>query len=340
MIKTPLNGKVMQGLLNVIRLTRPLNLAIIALTMWLMMAYVLKPFVEVNGYELQLSTGMFLLLILSTVLIAAAGNVINDYFDQRTDRINKPRDIIVGVHVKRRVAMVIHQVFNLLGLVLAFYIAYSVGIWKLSIIHFFAAGSLWFYSVQFKRELIVGNVLIAVLAGMVPVLVGIYEIPLLIREYGAEVAQFFKLNHPGEDPAVYFKYMFYFIFGYAAFAFALNFIREIQKDMADVKGDMRIGAQTIPLVYGIKNAKKVTGVLIVATIVGLIVLQQRVVSDIYSLVYLLIAVVGPLIVSLYHNHYAVRRPDFVRAGNALKVAMLGGLLYSVVHYYIYYANFD
>jgi 4-hydroxybenzoate polyprenyltransferase len=329
----------MHGLLNVLKLTRPLNLAIIALTMWLMMAFVLEPFVKVNGYELQLPAGKFFLLILSTVLIAAAGNVINDYFDQRTDRINKPGDILVGVHVKRRVAMAVHQLFNLIGLALAFYIAWSVGLWKLSIVHFFAAGSLWFYSVQFKRELIIGNVLVAMLAALVPILVGIYEIPLLIREYGAEVAQYFKLSRPGEDPAVYFKYMFYFIFGYATFAFVLNLIREIQKDMADVKGDMRIGAQTIPLVYGIKKAKIITGVLLVATIVGLIVLQQLVVSDIYSLIYLLVAVVGPLVVSLYLNHYAVRRPEFVRAGNALKVAMLGGLLYSIVHYLIYYAPY-
>jgi len=219
----------MATLRNLIKLTRPLNLAIIALTMWLMMYYVLRPFVEVNGYELQLPTDKFLLLILATVLIAAAGNVINDYFDQRTDRINRPRDIIVGVQVKRRVAMAVHQIFNLAGLCLAFYISWSVGIWKLSIVHFFAAGSLWFYSVQFKRELIIGNVMVALLAALVPILVGIYEIPLLIREYGAEVAQYFKITRPGEDPSVYFKYMFYFIFGYAAFAFALNLIRESAK---------------------------------------------------------------------------------------------------------------
>ncbi len=329
----------MASLLNLIRLTRPLNLVIIALTMWLMMALVLEPFVEVNGYELQLPTSKFLLLILATVLIAAAGNVINDYFDQRTDRINKPRDIIVGVHVKRRVAMAIHQIFNFFGLAIAVYISWSVGIWKLSIVHFFAAGSLWFYSVQFKRELIIGNVLVAVLAALVPILVGIYEIPLLIREYGAEVAQYFKLSRPGEDPAVYFKYMFYFIFGYALFAFALNLIREIVKDMADVKGDMRIGAQTIPLVYGIKNAKRIAAALIVLTIAGLIALQQMVVDDWYSFGYLLLAVVAPMVYCLYINHYAVRRPQFMRAGNALKIAMLGGLLYSVVHYLVYYAPY-
>lgn len=328
----------MHPFLQFVRLTRPLNLFIIALTMVLMRYYVLRPLVEVNGYELQLGFWQFLQLVLSTVLIAAAGNIINDYFDQRTDRVNKPKDIIVGVHVKRRVAMFVHQLFNFIGLALAFHLAWSIGIWKLSIVSFFAAATLWFYSVQFKRDLIIGNVLIALLAGLVPILVGIYEIPLLIDTYGDEVAQYFRLERPLEDPTIYFKLLFYFIFGYAVFAFALNLIRELQKDMADVKGDARIGAKTIPIVYGIKNAKKITAVLIVAVILALVILQQKVVNDPYSLCYMLVAVVLPLLAGLWVNHRAVRRVQFVKAGNFMKLAMLGGLLYSIVHYYIYYAG--
>src|SRR5690606_33012758 len=144
----------MKNFLQFVKLTRPLNLFIIALTMWLMRYYVLRPMVEVNDLYLQLSHFNFFLLILSTVLIAAAGNVINDYFDQQTDRVNKPKDIIVGVHVKRRTAMAVHQLFNLLGLALAVFVAWRIGMWKLSILSFFAAGSLWFYSVQFKKDLI------------------------------------------------------------------------------------------------------------------------------------------------------------------------------------------
>jgi 4-hydroxybenzoate polyprenyltransferase len=328
----------MHSFLQFVRLTRPLNLFIIALTMVLMRYFVLRPLVLVNGYELQLDFWKFVTLVVSTILIAAAGNVINDYFDQRTDRVNKPKDIIVGVHVKRRVAMVVHQLFNLIGLGLAVWLAYSIGMWKLSIVSFFAAASLWFYSLQFKRDLLIGNVLIAFLAGLVPILVGIYEIPLLIEAYGEEVAQYFNLRRPTEDPTVYFKLLFYFIFGYAVFAFALNLIRELQKDMADVKGDARMGAKTVPLVYGIKNAKKITAVLIVAVIVALIVLQQKVVDDPYSFIYMLVAVILPLLAGLWVNHRAVRRHQFVKAGNFMKLAMLGGLLYSIVHYYIYYAG--
>ena len=327
----------MQKFLQILKLTRPLNLLIIALTMWLMRYYVLRPMVAVNGFELQFSNFNFLLLVLSTVLIAAAGNVINDYFDQRTDRVNKPKDIIVGVHVTRRVAMAVHQIFNLIGLALAVWVAWRIGMWKLSILSFFAAGSLWFYSVQFKRDLIIGNVIVAFLAGLVPLIVGIYEIPLLIKTYGNEVVQFYAQNVPDGNPSDYFRFMLYFIMGYAAFAFILNLIREIQKDMADIKGDIRIKARTIPIVYGLKKAKYVTAGLIIFTMVLLVYLQQKVVDDLYSLIYLIIAILIPLALSLWYNHRAVRRPEFVRAGNFLKLAMLGGILYSIVHYYIYYA---
>lgn len=321
-----------------IRLTRPLNLFIIAFTMWLMRYFVLRPVVEVNEFELQLSSLHFFLLVLSTVLIAAAGNVINDYFDQRTDRVNRPKNIIVGVHVKRRVAMLVHQVFNAIGLAIAVYVAWKIGMWKLSIVSFFAAGSLWFYSVQFKKELFIGNIIIALLAGLVPLLVGLYEIPLLIKAYGANVREYFQIHRPGEDASLYFQYMFYFILGYSAFAFMLNFIREVQKDIADVKGDSRIGARTIPLVYGIKNAKRIVGILIAIAMILLVVVQQMVVSDTYSLIYLIITILIPLTISLLINHRAVRRVQFIKAGNWLKVAMLFGILYSVVHYYIYYSN--
>jgi len=300
--------------------------------------FVLRPVVEVNEFELQLSSFYFFLLILSTVLIAAAGNVINDYFDQRADRVNRPKNIIVGVHVKRRVAMLVHQLFNAVGLAISVFIAWKIGMWKLSIVSFFAAGSLWFYSVQFKKELFIGNTIIALLAGLVPLLVGLYEIPLLIKAYGTDVREYFQIHRPGEDASLYFQYMFYFILGYAGFAFILNFIREVQKDIADVKGDSRIGARTIPLVYGIKNAKRIVGFAIAITMVVLILVQQMVVSDNYSLIYLVITILLPLSISLYVNHRAVRRPEFVRAGNWLKVAMLFGILYSVVHFYIYYYN--
>lgn len=305
--------------------------------MWLMRFFVLRPMVEVNDFKLQMSSFDFFLLVISTVLIAAAGNVINDYFDQRTDRVNKPQETIVGVHLSRRIAMAAHQIFNFMGIVLAIWVAWRVGMWKLSIVSVFAAGSLWFYSVQFKRDLIIGNLIIAFLAGLVPLIVGMYEVPMLIKTYGEEIVQYYQTHNILTDPSQYFRVMMYFIAGYAVFAFLLNLIREIQKDMADIKGDIKIKARTIPIVYGLKKSKYITAALIVFTMVALLFLQQKIVNDIYSLVYLVVSVLLPMGISLWYNHRAVHRREFVRAGNAVKLAMLGGVLYSIVHYYLYYA---
>lgn len=328
----------MKNFLQFVRLMRPLNLFIIGLTMWLMRYYVIRPMVAVNDFQLQFPAGLFWLLVLSTILIAAAGNVINDYFDQGTDRINKPQDIIVEGHVKRRVAMAVYQVFNLLGLGLAFFVAWKIENWELSIISFFAAGSLWFYSVQFKKDLIIGNVVIAFLAGLVPLLVGVYEIPLLLNEYGDEVVRAYAEALPERDPSEYFRVMFFFVLGYAAFAFLLNLIREVQKDMADMKGDNRINARTIPLVFGIRKAKAIVAGLIFLTILALVFVQQSYLGDYVSLIYLILAVVVPLLLGFWAIYKATTRKQFLRSANFLKVAMLGGILYSIVHYYIYYSQ--
>lgn len=324
-------------MLAYIRLTRPLNLAIIALTMWLMRHYVLRPAVEVNGLELQMSGIEFLLLVLAAVLMAAAGNIINDYFDQRIDRINRPNRIIVGRHVKRRVAMALHQVLNLLGMAVAVYVSWRVGLLELAVIFFFTAGLLWFYSTNFKRMLLVGNIVVAFLTGLVPLLVGLYEIPLLIRKYGDQVAEYFRIHRPNTDPTEYFAYMFYFILGFAIFAFLLNLIREIQKDMADVQGDSAIRSQTVPIVWGMDKAKTLVAVLTASGIVAVVVIQQKFLSAWEVLAYAGACVLLPMLLSGILTLRAKTARDHVLASNVMKVAMLGGLLYSIVHNFIYFA---
>jgi len=300
--------------------------------------FVLRPLVAVNGFELQLSTWQFTLLVLSTMLIAAGGNIINDYFDQAIDKVNKGTRRIVGVHITEKAAMTIYQVTNVLGLAMVLYLAYSLGNWRLSIVSFFASASLWFYSVQFKKDLIIGNLLIAFLTGLIPLLVGIYEIPLLIETYGQEVVEFFNAQKPGEDPSLYFKWMFYFLAGYSGFAFLLNLVREIQKDMADVEGDTHEGAKTLPIVFGLNASKWITNALTVLTIALLIVVQQEVVDDMYSLIYMMVAINLPLLVSMWLTHRSFEPAGFLKASKVTKLTMFCGLLYSIIHYFIYFSG--
>jgi 4-hydroxybenzoate polyprenyltransferase len=323
-------------LLEVIKLSRPINLLIIGLTMLAMRYFILQPMLETNGFRLQMTLTDFCLLILSVQLITAAGNIINDYFDQKADRINKPKDVIVGVTVKRRWAMALHVILNIIAVIISIYLSFKVGIWKLCIIHLFAIFSLWYYSLVLKKTLLVGNILVAIMTGLVPLIVALYEIPLAIKEYGDEVAKFFEQLYPTEDPLSYFMIMYNFCLGFSLFAFLLNFIREIQKDMADVEGDKEMGARTLPILWGNKVGKIFVSILIMVAMFLLFCCYNYYLNDRVTLYYLLITVTIPMAVSLFITIKAVSRNQFIMAGNIMKIAMLNGIIYSVVYYKIYY----
>ena len=105
-------------ILSFIQLLRPVNLLIMVLTGMVVRYGFLAPVMNREGLEFQTSLFDFILLMLVLVLIGGAGNVINDYFDVRVDRINKPDKVIVGRSVKRRVAMVTHHSFNLFAVLI------------------------------------------------------------------------------------------------------------------------------------------------------------------------------------------------------------------------------
>jgi len=185
----------------------------------------------------------FILLIVSTVLIASAGNIINDYFDVKADRINKPKRLIIGKYIKRRWAMVWHWFFNVLGLCIALFIGYKLqNVW-MPIIAFLSINLLWFYSVYYKRKSFIGNLIVAFLIGILPLYVLIFNLPI----------ENFIL--PDNSNIIYARYFIDIVALVSALAFLINLIREIVKDIQDVRGDMRLGAQTLPIKYGIKKTK-------------------------------------------------------------------------------------
>ena len=203
-------------MIDLLRLTRPINLLIIALTMYLMRSKVLGTLLEAAEGSLLMSPLDFLLLVISTVLIAAGGNVINDYFDTRIDRINRPHNVIVGRTVKRRVAMVFHVVLSAVGLVIGLFVAWHTGQHVLALIPAFSIGALWTYSTTFKRRFLIGNGLVAVLTALVPLSVGLYEIPMQHQHY-AGMLQGNVRN--AEDLALFLDVLWAWIIGYSAFAF-------------------------------------------------------------------------------------------------------------------------
>jgi 4-hydroxybenzoate polyprenyltransferase len=328
--------------MHLLRLIRPINLVIIALTMYMMRWFIIWPQVDLAGAELQMHEFDFFLLVLSTMLIAGAGNIINDYFDLRVDRINKPEKVIVGRFVKRRVAMLWHFVFNFIAVGIGVYLAVKTELWWMAGVQFFSAWLLWIYSTQMKRRFLIGNVIIGILSAVVPLLVGYFEIPLLEAKYGSGISSVYP-NHasvPEASTALYqleFGTLLWFMWVYAAFAFFATLVREIQKDMADIIGDEKVGCTTIPIVWGMKRTKRIVMFLIISIIVfaaGILLYYLKLGK--IATIYAVVAVILPLAISLIKTSEAQNRKQHLAASTFMKLAMGMAVLFGLVFYYLMY----
>jgi 4-hydroxybenzoate polyprenyltransferase len=268
----------MKSLWHFFRLIRPLNLAVIALTMGVFQIFLSKyqpaglknytdysvqnadSFVENSFWDSSVFEFDFLLLVLSTILIAAAGNIINDYFDVKADRINKPELLIIDKYLKRRWAIIWHWSFNSIGIIIAFYLSWKLSNWWIGIFSFVCINLLWFYSAIFKRKFLLGNLVVAFLVAIVPLYVLIFSMPLenITATNGSE----FYVFSP--------SHLILLTLSLAATSFFVNLIREIIKDIADVKGDLLLNAVTLPIKLGIKKTKWILFVLLLPLLVSLL----------------------------------------------------------------------
>lgn len=320
--------------MHFLRLIRPINLVIIALTMYsVRFFYFVLGGMESNNYDGQ-ERFDFALLVFSTVLIAAAGNIINDYFDVRTDRVNRPERLIITKHIKRRWAIIWHWLLNGVAFGIAIYLSVRYSTFWYVFIHLLSINSLWFYSMYFKRKPFIGNFIIAGLTALVPLLCGIhfylnasFEETLISPELTAlatvsDGISFWKIQLLQDGN---------FIYVLAFFAFVLNLSREIIKDMEDVKGDEYIAAKTLPIVLGNRKSARIAAlVLSFVPLFVLIFFFKAVQTDFYihglALLPLFVAVVLSLIalLQLFFNSKvisALKRVDLL-----IKIAMLSGVL--------------
>jgi len=267
--------------------------------------------------EPQLPTGLFILLVLATVLITAGGYAINDYFDRKLDRVNKPQSLIVGRLIYPRHAMAYHLFFSIMGVILGSWVAFRSGQLYLSLVFFMVSGMLWFYSTTYKRELLLGNIIVALMTALVPFLVLLFELPLLARHYGSDI-----------NPLT--KYLLIWVLGFSLFAFLLNLTREIVKDAEDFEGDEAYGKRTIPVAWGMSAARWITASFIVLTIVMLLIAWMLFIPDTITVLYFLFALIIPLLYVLFVLFRYRDRNSWHHASSVLKLVMLAGLGYMVV----------
>jgi 4-hydroxybenzoate polyprenyltransferase len=305
-----------------LKLIRIQNLLIIAFTQYMVRWFLLYPIFKVCKYELQMSNFNFFLLSLSTVMIAAAGYAINDYFDVRIDKVNKPERMIIDKGIKRRVAIGAHTVINILAILIALYFSWSVGTWKFVFIYILCATGLWFYSTTFKRQFFIGNFVIALFTSLVPLVVGVYE---LVACYNKDLV---TIEFRGAAWTMVLALSF--------FAFITTLLREILKDIEDIDGDKEYGCKTMPAVIGIKASKNISIVITLATMICLAYIQMIYWNKFMMLpfYYIMIGVQLPFGFLIYKIYKAQTKNDFRFAGNTTKFIMLMGICYLFVYSHI------
>ncbi len=300
-----------------LRFIRFPNLLIVGLTQYLMRYCILQPFYSKLELSPTLTPFQFFLLVLTTMLIAAGGYVINDIYDYEIDKINKPEKLFVGRIFSMELAWYIYAALHLAGTLLAIYVAWHVG--HLHFLWLFpaAAVALWLYSARLKKMALIGNIVVATFCALVALLV-------LFAERNA-FGQLFIAN------TEYGWYVFYLFWGYAGFAYLSTLFREVVKDIEDVQGDMTQDCKTLPVVWGIPNTKAVAGLFGVLLAAALIVLLrwqwQNFDWQWLGFVYTLFLVLMPVLMALLLLLFAQSKKDFHRISVFTKLIMLTGLLY-------------
>lgn len=318
-----LSGK---SMMNLLRLIRWKNLVIIAFTMYVMHNCVMYSMLHISEFELQLNGFYFFLLCLSVLFIAAAGYIINDYFDTGIDTVNKTDKVIIGNSISKDTAMKFHLAFNFLGIALGYYIGYRSGLTKLGFIHLISAGLLWYYSSDFKKQFLVGNIIVSILPAFVPLIPGLYEMPLLYVKYSKIL----------EEAGANFNFIAYFLLTYSAFAFGISLIREIVKDIEDCIGDKEFGRNTLPVSLGVATTKWIVAVLILGLMLGIGYFQQKQygANDKASFYYLLFLLQIPFGYILYKLIKSQQEKEYAFISTLLKITMMLGISYSFLFSYL------
>ena len=238
-----------------LQLLRVSNLAFLAILLYVMEKWVAVPLLHNAMFKEQMLWWVLLLLITGVVCIAAGGYVINDYFDVKIDRINRPDNMVVTRHITRDGAMRLFQVLTAVGVVAGLVVSWWATSWTLAMTFIVIPGLLWFYSASYKRQLLVGNIVVAFMSALVPLLVAIANADYLHQLYRENLAYSAIVGN-----------LYIWISGFALFALLLTLVREMIKDMEDMEGDREMECRTMPIVWGIRTTK------IVATILLLIII--------------------------------------------------------------------
>lgn len=293
--------------MKILNLIRWKNLLMIALVQILIKYALFLPY----GVSTSLDVFGFVLLVTATLCIAAAGNIINDIYDIDTDHVNKPDKVIVGKTISEKKANNLFITFNIIGVGLGFYISSWVGKNGFFAVFVIISALLYIYASYLKQILIVGNIVISVLVASSILIVGLFDlIPIITPQNQNTQFAIFKI-----------------VMDYAIFAFLINLVREIAKDIEDIDGDYKAGMNTLPIAIGRDRASKV---LFALSLIPLFAVIYYMVSYLYkqpiAIIYFLLFIIAPLIYLVIKSFNAETKKHFHHISDILKLVMFFGVL--------------
>lgn len=289
-----------------LRLIRFPNLLLIALVQICIRYGLFEPL----GAGMALSDFQFALLVIATVCIAAAGNIINDFYDVEIDRVNKPSKVLIGKSISARMANNLFIALNVIGVGIGFYLSNNIGHPGFSALFIIISALLYIYASYLKSILLVGNLLVSVLVAMSLIIVGLFDLLPAIT-----------VENQHLQSAV-----FGIVLRYSLFALFVNFIREIVKDILDINGDKKGGMNTLPILLGRKRTLIVVFILAVILIAGILLyMYENLYNQKIPMLYFLFTIIGPLLYFCIRTWDAKKQKHYRLLSNVLKSVMFFGI---------------
>ena len=293
--------------MNFLKLIRYQNLLMLAF-MQLIFRY---GFFKFQNIPLALADWQYGLLVLSTILLAAGGYVINNIFDQETDSDNKPNDVIVGRGISETQAYNLYFALTVSGVAIGFYLSNVIQKPGFASIFILIAATLYLYASSLKQMLLIGNIVVALLLSFSVIIIGIFDLyPATVLENQQQMKIFFSI-----------------LLDYAVFAFMINILREMIKDIEDMDGDYNQGMNTLPIAIGKLRTCKIIFVLSIIPVLSILLYINKYLLDLlWVTIYMLLFVCGPLILFTVKMLKANTKKDFHFLSLLLKFILLFGIL--------------
>ncbi len=316
-----------------LKLIRWKNILVVALTMFAMKYAIIIPIYFYYNVHIGLSDIGFIVLCLSCMFIMAGGNIINDYFDRKTDVINRPNRAIVGFDISRRKAIFLHSAFTTLGIIGGFIMAFITKKLIVGFYFLFVSSLIWYYSSNIKKKAIIGNITFALLTALIPLNVGLLEYFALensIPVWSINSIRAIKLSLQT-------------IIGFSIFTFLFILIKELIKDCYDFRGDFKTGIKSVPIQIGRNKTNFIISILSILSAFTLIFVWKAYLLKLHFFqnctictIYVYCFIVLPIIYLAIRAIPGTSLAKYRHINNTTKIIIILGLFFSIIFSFAIY----